>query len=358
MDGDFKMSNHGAVIRLCASALCVAFFLTYISVKGLQYTGDSIVIQTVAPVIFDNTTPEATTNPTDTVPQNDTENQNTNSTATDTADAITVSATGTVQGKVIEKFISPYTANTSYDNVYLKNNTDLDLDLKDFVNAKLGFKIQKSSEPQVLILHTHTTESYLLHNESYYTENDTARTTDNAYNMVALGKIITDNLNSAGIVTLHDTTQHDNPSYNQSYSRAADTICQYTEKYPSIKIVIDLHRDAIAQNDTDKVKVTTEIDGKKAAQIMLVMGSQSGNVKNFPNWKENLKLAVKLQQTVEDMYPSLARSIHFMSKNYNQSLSTGSLLIEIGTDGNTLDEAKYSAQLLSNSLISLLNTMI
>ena len=175
--------------------------------------------------------------------------------------------------------------------------------------------------------------------------------------MVALGKIISDQLNAAGIVTLHDTTQHDNPSYSESYSRAADTISDYIKKYPSIKIVIDLHRDALSENDTDKVKLTTEIDGKKAAQVMLVMGSQSGSVKNFPNWKENLKLATKFQQTIEVMYPGLARSIHFMPKNYNESLTNGSMLIEIGTDGNTLDEAKYSATLLSNALISLLNTL-
>ena len=103
--------------------------------------------------------------------------------------------------------------------------------------------------------------------------------------------------------------------------------------------------------------MTTEINGKKAAQIMLVMGSQSGSVTNFPNWRENLKLAAKLQQTIEVMYPSLARSIHFMPKNYNESLTNGSMLVEIGTDGNTLEEAKYSAQLLSDALISLLNTL-
>ncbi len=351
------MSNRGAIIRFCASALIVALFLTYTSIKGLSYSKNDIVIQTMSPVNVDNTLSTANaefknTNSQSTSPQSDT-----SSTVTDPTASVAVSASGTVQGKVVEKFISPYTANTSYNNVYLKNNTDLDINLKDFVNGDIGFKIEKTSEPQVLILHTHATESYLRHNESYYTENDASRTTDNAYNMVALGKIIADKLNEAGIVTLHDTTQHDNPSYSESYSRAADTISRYTQKYPSIKIVIDLHRDAIAANDTDKVKVTTEIDGKKAAQIMLVMGSQSGSVKNFPNWKENLKLATKLQQTMEVMYPSLARSIHFMPKNYNESLTTGSMLIEIGTDGNTLEEAKYSAELLSTALINLLNTL-
>lgn len=347
------MSNRGAIMRFCASALIIALFLTYTSIKGLTYTNKDVIIQTAAPIIIYDTIPQDTVLK-DIVEQNTTSQENETS---DTADSIMVSASGTVQGKVIEKFISPYTANTSYKNVYLKNNTELDINLKDFVNGKLGFSIEKNDKPQVLILHTHATESYLRHNENYYTENDTSRNTNNAYNMVALGKIISDKLNEAGIVTLHDTTQHDYPSYSESYSRAAETICSYTQKYPSIKIVIDLHRDSIAANDTDKVKVTTEIEGKKAAQIMLVMGSQSGSVKNFPNWKENLKLAVKLQQTIEVMYPSLARSIHFMSKNYNESLTTGSMLIEIGTDGNTFDEAMYSAELLSDSLINLLNTL-
>lgn len=350
------MSNQGAIIRFCTSALIVALFLTCGSIKGLSYTQNDTASQDIKPIVISSLSYPL--NDTQTITSNPSPSQNvTTSTAVDSSASIAASASGTVQGRVIEKFISPYTANTSYNNVYLKNNTDLKINLKDFVNGKIGFKIEKNAKPQVLILHTHATESYLLHSENYYTENDTSRNTNNAYNMVALGKIISDKLNAAGIVTIHDTTQHDNPSYNDSYSRAAKTICSYIDKYPSIKIIIDLHRDALSQNDTDKVKVTTEIDGKKAAQIMLVMGSQSGNVKNFPNWKENLKLAVKLQQTLEVMYPSLARSIHFMPKNYNESLSTGSMLIEIGTDGNTLEEAKYSAELLSNALINLLNTL-
>lgn len=351
------MNNRSAIIRFCAAAVSIALFLTYTSIKGLSLTSDNIfTTQSVIPSDLTETSP-VESQPQDTKTQTDEATQSETSSVTQSTESVAVSATGTVQGAVIEKFISPYTANTSYNNVYLKNNTKLDINLKDFVNGKLGFGIEKNGKPQVLILHTHATESYLRHNENYYTDTDLSRTTDNEYNVVTLGKIIADKLNAAGITTLHDTTQHDYPSYSESYSRAAETISDYTEKYPSIKIVIDLHRDAIAANDTDKVKLTTEIDGKSAAQIMLVMGSQSGNVTNFPNWRENLKLATKLQQTVEIMYPSLARSIHFMSKNYNESLTTGSMLIEIGTDGNTLDEAKYSAELLSNALISLLNTL-
>lgn len=352
------MDNTSAIIRFCAAALCCALVLSYGSYESLFKADDKAVF-----------TNSVTKRPTQSQPHT-TVIQSTNETAPqqesklpqaepqpDSTASVAVAATGTVQGAVIERFISPYTANTSYNNVYLKNNTDLDINLKEFVNGKLGYAIEKNSEPQVLIIHTHATESYLLQERDYYTDADSARTTDNNCNMVALGKIVADKLNAAGITTLHDTTQHDYPSYNESYSRAADTICGYTEKYPSIKIVIDLHRDSIAANDTDKVKVTTEIDGKKAAQVMLVMGSQSGSVTNFPEWRENLKLATKIQQTLEVMYPSLARSIHFMSKNYNESLTTGSTLIEIGTDGNTFDEAKYSAELLSNALIALFNTL-
>ncbi len=116
-----------------------------------------------------------------------------------------------------------------------------------------------------------------------------------------------------------------------------------------------MHRDAISSSDTDKVKVTSQINGKKAAQVMIVMGSQSGSVKNFPNWRENLKLAVRLQEKLETMYPTLARSLSLMPRNYNESLSTGSMLIETGTDANSLEEAKYSAELLANSLCALLD---
>ena len=117
----------------------------------------------------------------------------------------------------------------------------------------------------------------------------------------------------------------------------------------------DLHRDAVSSGESDKVKLVTEIDGKKAAQVMLVMGSQSGSVTNFPNWKENLKLAVRLQQKIEQKYPTLARPLSLMPKNYNESLTTGSLLIEFGTDVNTLAEAHYSAELVGNALSELLS---
>lgn len=262
-----------------------------------------------------------------------------------------------VKGKIISKYISPYTAPLSYGGVYLKNNTQHNIDIKKLLEEKLSFKIEKSEKPQVLILHTHATETFMESDKEYYTDQFNSRTKNNDKNMVKIGSVIADKLNSAGIVTLHSTTQHDSPQYTGSYSRSAKTVNEYLKKYPSIKIIFDLHRDAVSSGESDKVKLVTEINGKKAAQVMLVMGSQSETVKNYPNWRENLKLAVKIHQKIEEKYPTLARPILFMPKSYNQGLSTGSVLIEFGTDANTLDEAVYSAELVSDALISLFETL-
>ncbi len=261
-----------------------------------------------------------------------------------------------IKGKIITRYISPYNAPKGYSGVYLKNSTGVEVDIKKLLEKKSSFKIEKNSSPQVLIMHTHTTESFMEKESDYYTEDFKPRTTDNSKNMAKIGDIIAKKLNANGIKTVHDTTKHDYPEYTGSYGRAATTINNYLKKYPSIKIVLDLHRDSVS-TDNGKAKLVTTINGKKAAQVMLVMGSQTGSIKDFPNWKENLSLAFKLQQTMEAKYPTLARPIMLASKKYNQSLNKGSLLLEFGTEVNTLDEAKYSAELVADSLISLLNTL-
>ncbi len=280
--------------------------------------------------------------------------ENTNSQPQETASAEASAAA--IKGKITTRYISPYTAPLSYDSVYLKNSTSFDIDLKTLLNQKLKFKIAENSEPQVLIMHTHTTESFMQKDSEYYTEDDNPRSTDNSKNMVKIGSIIAQKLNDNGIKTLHDTTKHDYPEYTGSYGRSATTVNSYLKKYPSIKIVLDLHRDSVSTDD-GKAKLVTEIGGKKAAQVMLVMGSQSGNVKDYPNWKENLSLAIKLHQKIEQKYPTLARPILLRSSKYNQNLTTGSLLLEFGTEANTLDEAVYSAELVGEALVSLLKTI-
>ena len=270
--------------------------------------------------------------------------------------SVPTAAKGTVKGKIINNYISPYKAGLSYNNVYVKNSADVSIDIKELLSAPLKFKMEKTDKPQVLIMHTHTTETYMTENTDYYTDAFSPRSRDNAVNMVSVGNIVADKLNNAGITALHDTTEHDYPKYTGSYSRAAKTINGYLKKYPSIKIVLDLHRDAAASGN-DKIKLTTEIGGKRAAQVMLVMGSQSGDQTHFPNWKENLKLALRLQQTIENKYPTLARPLSLTPNGYNECLTNGSMLIEFGTDANTVEEAHYSAELVGNALADLFNSL-
>ena len=290
-------------------------------------------------------------------PKTETATQSSDDTTSSSQESVTVSGKGEAAGKINEMFISPYSAKYSYNNVYMKNTSGINIDLKSELEAKLSFKVKKSSDPVVLIMHTHATESYSDELRDYYTESEAARSTDNSKNVTHRGEIIASKLKSAGFGVVHDKTQHDYPAYTGSYDRSAVTVKEYLKKYPSIKIVLDIHRDSITQNESDRVRPVAKIDGKRAAQVMLCMGSQSGAVKGHEKWRENFRLAVKLQQAFEVKYPGLARPMVLASKLYNQHLTTGSLLLEVGTESNLKSEAEYSAELVGNTLVSLLNTL-
>lgn len=271
--------------------------------------------------------------------------------------ALPATAPESALGKITTRLLSPYGANTSYNNVYLKNNTGVSIDLAKLVKQKLSFSINKNSSPQVLIVHTHTTESYMSEYRDYYLESDAPRSTDTKKNLVVIGEIFAKKLEAAGISVIHDKTLHDHPSYTGSYNRSAETIKKHLKNNPSIKIVIDIHRDAITDSDKTKTRPIAKIDGRDAAQVMLVMGSETGGITNFPKWKENLSLAAKYQQTMEVMYPSLARAITLNSAKYNQNLTIGSILLEVGSEANTFSEAEYGAECAANALVNLLNTL-
>ena len=128
----------------------------------------------------------------------------------------------------------------------------------------------------------------------------------------------------------------------------------YLKKYPTIKVVLDIHRDAIGEGD-DLIKPVVEIEGKKAAQVMICVGSNTGSVDYYPNWKKNLAFGLALQNNLETLYPGLARALYLAyDRCWNQNLSTGSIIIEFGTNGNTFAEAKYSAKMVGTALIATL----
>ncbi len=240
------------------------------------------------------------------------------------------------------------------DAVSVKNNSGMDYDFRALLEAGLPFENAATEEPQVLIVHTHTTECYMSYYAGYYNADDATRTTDTTQNVAAVGDAIAEELRAKGVGVLHDVTLHDSPQYSGAYSRSEDTIKAYLEKYPSIRVVLDIHRDAMMYDDLTKVKPTATVDGQKAAQVMLVVGGTSTD--DLPNayCEDNLRFGLQLQHALATAYPDLARPLYVVDARYNQGLLSGSLLIEVGTDANTLSEALYSGRLVGRQLAAVL----
>lgn len=240
----------------------------------------------------------------------------------------------------------------SCGNGYIKNNAGIDMDFDSLLEEKLPFDMQKTDSPQVLIYHTHTSESYMDEDVDYYYESYYSRTQNNDYNVTSVGEILAETLTENGITTLHDSTVHDS-TYSGSYDRSMQTIQSIMEENEDIKVVIDIHRDAIG-SDTYKVKPVFEYDGRQGAQIMVMSGCDIDGEMGFDTWKENLNFALKINNTAETMYPGMTRPLTFGYFAYNEYLCNGSLLIEVGTDANTIEEAEYTAELLGNVLYEVL----
>lgn len=242
----------------------------------------------------------------------------------------------------------------NYGEGWLRNSTDTpNSEVVSIMEQGLNIQLEETREPQILIVHTHATESYEPYDSAEFDTRNTWRDTDNRVNMVAVGDALERRLKEAGIGVVHDKTQHDYPSYNGAYDRSAATIRGYLEKYPSIKIVLDVHRDAILRADDVTVKPVVEIGGKKAAQLMIITGCEDGTM-NVPRWRENLRFAASLQDAIERKYPQLTRPVFFCYRKYNMDLTTGSLLLEVGSNANTLEESIYTAEMVGEALAGLL----
>lgn len=245
------------------------------------------------------------------------------------------------------------TGQIEHNGFYIKNTTSYDMDIDALLSSELPFDFKDTREAQVLIVHTHTCESYMDFDEGYYYESFYPRTTNNDLNVCAVGDAIAKGLKEKGIGVIHAKEQHDNPSYNGAYDRSYDTIMKYMDKYKEIKVVLDIHRDSMTADDMTRYKPTFTYKGQKGAQIMIMTGRDDGDGE-FPTWEDNLKFALKLHSTCEQKYPGMTRPLYFGDFTYNMNVNSGSLLIEVGTDANTLDEAVLSGKLLSNALAEVL----
>ncbi len=243
-------------------------------------------------------------------------------------------------------------AGVQYQNVYVRNsNKNHSIDIKAELQKQPAVKIKTDGSPQVLIYHTHTTEAFLTKELSAYPKDGQTRSRDNSRNVVMVGNAVEAQLRAAGIGVVHDLTVHDYPAYNGSYNRSAQTIAKNLQKYPGIQVTLDIHRDAMTTSAGVRLKPTVKVNGKKAAQIMILSGCDDDGTLGFPNWEYNLRLAVRFQKSLSDLFPGLARPLNFGPTKYNGNLTKGSLLVEVGTEVSTLDEAIYSGELLGKAIV-------
>ena len=236
--------------------------------------------------------------------------------------------------------------------VYIRNTTQYTLSNEELLKP---FAAELTGEaPQILILHSHGSEGYTPAVDDGIVWSGDHRTTDSRYNVVRMGDAMAEVFAQAGISVLHDRTLYDYPEYAGAYDRSLAGIDRYLKEYPSIRFVLDVHRDAIETESGSRYAPVCTVDGRQAAQVMIICGCDNGTTVQLPGWRQNLRFAAAWERSMEGMYPGFTRPVLFSYRFYNQDLTTGSLLIEIGGHGNNLNEALYAGQLAAKGLAAAL----
>lgn len=254
-------------------------------------------------------------------------------------DGLTFTDNGVPSQTVIPTATKGYTV---VNGVYIKNTSSRQLVAEELAAKAYTARLAEQG-PQVLIIHSHATEAYTMPEGQSYEASGTYRTKDTNYNMVRVGDEVASVLSTYGISVLHDRALHDAASYNDAYSSSSDSIQQYLDKYPTITFVLDIHRDAIQDANGNQYKLVTKED-PRVAQCCLVMGVA------HDGWKDNLQLAVAVQETLNSLSPTLMRPVAARGYRYNQQFRAGSMLVEIGAAGNSLDEAIMGARYFAKGL--------
>ncbi|MBQ9685081.1 MAG: stage II sporulation protein P [Oscillospiraceae bacterium] len=237
----------------------------------------------------------------------------------------------------------------------IKNQTAYYVDIGALLNEGPGLTLPQG-EPQILIIHTHASEAYTQAGLDRYVASDSYRTEDTQFNIVRIGDELTEILTQAGLNVIHDRGIYDYPSYTGSYTRSGEAVEQYLDSFPSIRMVLDIHRDALGSEGV-VYKTMAEEDGTVASQVMLLVGTDESGLPH-PNWRGNLALALYLQSAVVGANPTLMRPVELVSQRYNQHLTPGSLIVEVGSSGNTLREALSAVRLFGNAIAPALLALV
>ena len=262
-------------------------------------------------------------------------------------------------GKIYERKFTDMNSQQQYGKIKVQNRTEKKIDIKKILEEGARLKIKDKSKPTVLIYHTHTHESFVTLEGGVYYKGETTQSSDKNENIVRVGDAIVERLQKAGYNVIHDTAVYDD-DYNNAYKHSGAGIDKILKKYPTIDVAVDIHRDSIGVEGDSKGRTSAvnTINGKKAAQIMIVTGCEEDFIKDFPNWYDNLHFAIGLQNQLQQDFEGLARPVYFADRKYNMYKTKNSVLIEVGSDGNTLEQAVYSGKMLGESLAKYLDNYV
>lgn len=235
-------------------------------------------------------------------------------------------------------------------DIQIKNSSGRSVDTPALLTQPLNWDLT-SGVPTVLIIHTHATESYTRAPGESYTESADFRTLDENYNMLSVGDALASLLEEGGIQVIHDREMYDYPSYNGSYSLARTAIEGWLTQFPSIVLVLDLHRDA-SGDIRNQLKTAISLDGEECTRLMLVMGTDAAG-SSHPHWQENLAVGLKLQVLLENAAPGITRPISLRAQRFNQDLTTGSMIVEVGAAGDSHDAALRAMTVLAQAILAL-----
>lgn len=208
-------------------------------------------------------------------------------------------------------------------------------------------------EPTILIVHTHGTEAYMPTDDTQYEEfGGEFRTLDERYNLISIGDELTRLLEAGGLTVIHDRTPHDKNDYLDAYDNSREAVQEWVRQYPSIKMVLDLHRDAAENADGSQWATSAEINGEDSSQLMFVVGTDAQGL-THPNWKTNLSIAEKLNVLMERNVSGITRPINLRGQRFNHDLAVGAMIVEVGSAGNTHQESINAISVLAEAILEL-----
>ena len=329
-----KIEKENKEIKINNKNYLEEFLKTEISsIKGIEETEENITEADKTSVASNNK-----------LTKEDSNSSDSNGDNTQNVEKITLASQDSVKTEVVTPNPISENVNVQYGKVKIKNQTTYNL-TEDILNPNI-----KIDNKNILIFHTHSCESYTPSEKYQYSQTGNYRTTDKNYSVIRVGNELENYLKQYNINVIHDTSYHDYPSYTGSYTRSLQTVENILKTNQS-DIIIDLHRDAVGSRPD--YAPTVKIGEDYAAQIMFVIGTNEGGLWH-PNWQQNLKFAVKVQQKAEEMYPGLFKPIMLTKSRYNQHTGKYANIMEIGSTGNTLDQCLNSMKYLSAVLNEIL----